>query len=1016
MTVQEQATFSFYQWELRGRGYYLFDIPVGIEPPYTRFTHHVYEPSRYHDDGKVPSIFSSFVNLFRQDDVAEPKEIVRELIPKYLEPEDAPNLRGIGISLPYHHEVHHNVTIELLNLLSFTSHPVSFEIMGRHEEIRIQIVSSDEDIENVRIQLKAFFPEIVITDIDPMEDLFHGTSKIAIVDFGLDEEFMRPINTVENYKIDPLTSIIGNMEQLREDETVLMQVMFQGVTAPWSQDVMQSVSDGKGGSFFHDAPEMPTCAQEKIAHPLFSVVVRVSCQGISDDKSAYLVSQLSKSISRVSSSRYNKLIPLSNDGYRFDFHYNNVRLRLSNRLGFFLNAKELSTFVHYPNKTVVSEFLTAQSGKTRAVPKRYRNGRYILGSNIHRGSEYPVGVSDTEKLRHCHIIGSTGVGKSTLIAQMVIEDMELGNGLFLFDPHGDIVEDVIAHVPEHRKDDVVLFDPYDIDYPIGFNLLYASSEAEKMVLSSDLVSIFKRFATSWGDNMSSVLSQAVTAFLESTRGGTLIELKRFLLEDDFRNEFLTTVSDPSIHYYWNNEYHHLKKRISPLLTRIDTFLRAKVVRYMLAQKSGIDFKACIEERKIALLKLSQGLIGEENSYLLGSLFLSKINQVALGRQELAKGQRHPFYVYCDEFQNFITPSISAILSGARKYGLGLILVHQDLNQINDVQTMNSVLSNPNIRICFKLGDADANRLSGGFAHFDSHDLQSLNVGETIVRIGSASSDFTMQTDQLPKANTKRTHEVRSYILSSTRSQYGTKKSEVEELLERLLPKRKSETKKDVKKDDIQENAVFEPIAPTQPPSTHEKNEVSNIETEKDAVLDTQKEDFLKREEKRERNRKHRSLQNSIRALSQQMGYAVRAEQETKRGGRVDLSLSKNNIRIAVEIAISNSNEYELGNVKKCLDDGYDLVYVISDSSVHLKNIQKLVTKELGKQASLVFFVQPQAFAEHLSVIDKEDEPKTSKRVKGWRVNVNYHKDDMQQKGSSLIERLKRLIRKKSSNR
>lgn len=343
-------------------------------------------------------------------------------------------------------------------------------------------------------------------------------------------------------------------------------------------------------------------------------------------------------------------------------------------------------------------------------------------------------------------------------------------------------------IPEHRKDDVILIDPSDLDFPIGFNLLHATTEAEKIVLSSDLVSAFKHHATAWGDKMSAVLSQAINTFLESSRGGTLIELKRFLLEDAFRKQFLESVEDPSIHYYWEHEYYMVKKGIAPLLTRIDIFLRPKTMQYMLAQKQGIDFVKCISEKKIVLIKLSQGLIGEENSYLLGSLFLSKFNQVAHARQSLPKEQRHPYYIYLDEFQNFITPSISTILSSARKYGLGLILVHQELAQIGDTKILNSVISNAYTRICFRLGNNDAKKLESGFSYFEQDDLQGLNIGETIVCIGGNNNDFNMKTSKMSEINDEISSGIKDYIIQNTRNNYAKPKAEIEELLVSLLPK------------------------------------------------------------------------------------------------------------------------------------------------------------------------------------------------------------------------------------
>src|SRR5262249_47618816 len=194
------------------------------------------------------------------------------------------------------------------------------------------------------------------------------------------------------------------------------------------------------------------------------------------------------------------------------------------------------------------------------------------------------------------------------------------------------------------------------------------------------VSAFRRFSTSWGDQMTSVLANAVLAFLESDQGGNLADLRRFLIERDFRKSFLETVRDPEVLYYWQKEFPLIsQKPQGPLLNRLNTFLRPKLIRYMVAQKENkLDFRTIMDEGKIFLAKLAQGAIGVENAYLLGTLIVSKLNQLVLSRQEQKESERRNFYLYVDEFQNFITPSMASILSGARKYHLGLILAHQDL--------------------------------------------------------------------------------------------------------------------------------------------------------------------------------------------------------------------------------------------------------------------------------------------------------------------------------------------------
>lgn len=1007
--ASEQATLNFYQWEYRHRGYYHFDTPVDLEVPYVSFTHKSNTPNKRIDDGKVPSLFKSISNLILPPKKEEKEEELTPLEPRVLEASRLPHTVGFSICFPNKQEILLQRNIEFLNMLSFSEHSISFEIIANANEIKIQIVCSEQDKQRIASHLKAYFPTAILHEQYIDDFGFDIHENIAIADFGMNDEFMRPIATNESFAIDPLTSMIATMDTLQSNDIAVFQILFKGITSPLANDISYAVSDGAGGSFFDDAPEMPHCAKDKIANPLFAVVMRIGTQGESNIRSQYLAQELARSISAVSSSHFNKLIPLSNEGYSYDFHFYNLHNRLSNRLGFILNLKELNTFLHYPNKTVVSQKLGLQDGKTKQVPSSVTRQKYLLGINSHNGRETEVTLNDEMRLRHTHIIGATGVGKSTLIANMMIEDMNAGNGCALFDPHGDIVEDILLRIPEHRKQDVIIIDPSDEQYSIGFNLLGASTDAEKIVLSSDLVSSFKRHATAWGDNMSAVLSNAINTFLESNRNGTLIELKRFLLEESFRNEFLTSVDDPSIHYYWNNEYEMVQKRIAPLLTRIDTFLRPKVIRYMLAQAGGIDFKTCIEEKKIVLVKLSQGLIGEENSFLLGSIFLSKFNQVAQGRQSLAKSQRHPYYIYLDEFQNFITPSITRILSGARKYGLGLILAHQEIGQIDDPKILNSVISNPYTRICFRLGDSDSKRLEVGFSYFEQSDLQSLNTGQAIIRVGSSQDDFNLSTFSLPE--TEINAELnRDFIISNTRNEYAQPKEKLDELLISLLPKQanfKKEPKEKVVTKKQEETVDFIEIIKE---VEIVKDQTSNSST----VSEKQKSKYLIQANEQEQLRKHRSIQNFIKTIAHQRGYKVSIEEELSDGKRVDVGLIKDDIRIAIEVSVSNSNSYEAQNIQKCIEHGYQLVYLVSESDMHLKNIKKKASKILHtKQTQRVFYIKPDELVQYLDIPIKEDTKEPPKRVKGWLVDVNYHPDDaMNMPNKSIVSKLKNLLKKK----
>lgn len=1002
LTASERATINFYNWEYRYRGYYHFDTPIDIEIPYTPFIHSTYSDTPIEDDGRVPSLFKQVTKLLSPPKEKDaPKEEISEVQPRFLAFEDKPHLVGTSIVFPKETEIQPNRNIEFLNMLSFSEHVISFEIVGTSKSITIQIVCSEQDKTRIKSHFKAYFPLAILQDIEIDDFGFSIENTIAIADFGLNDEYMRPIATTDNFSIDPLTSIIATMEMLQHNDVAVFQVLFKGITSPLARDISYSVSDGAGGSFFVDAPDMVGCAKDKIANPLFSVVMRIAAQGKDDYQSKYLARELARSVTTVSTSEHNKLIPLSNEGYDYDFHSYNLHHRLSNRLGFVLNSKELNTFLHYPNKTIISQKLGLEAGKTKQVPKTITNQKYLLGINKHYGVETKVMLNDEMRLRHTHIIGSTGVGKSTLITNMMIEDMECGNGCALFDPHGDIVEDILLRIPEHRKHDVILIDPSDENYAIGFNLLQATTDAEKIVLSSDLVSAFKRYATAWGDNMTAVLSNAINTFLESNRNSTLLELKRFLLEESFRKEFLTTVNDPSILYYWNNEYAMVRKNISPLLTRIDTFLRPKIIRYMLSQNQGVNFKQCIDEKKIVLIKLSQGLIGESNSFLLGSLFLSKINQAAQGRQLLQKKQRHPYYIYLDEFQNFITPSITKILSGARKYGLGLILAHQELAQIDNTKVLNSVISNPYIRVCFRLGDMDAKKLESGFSFFDQSDLQNLNTGQTIIRIGTSQDDFNLTTFKLKKINSCSSN-IKDFIIKNTRKRFSISKSELDKQLIALLQSHetKQSPKEKLKEQSIQQKNSNKPTVT----STNK-----NLKLVKDYALEEHKEDYIKRTEEQNTTRKHRSLQYFVKTIGLQQGYKVDLEAPTKSGGRVDVSFTLKRLRIAIEISVTNRVEYEIQNIQKCIDDNYTWIIMLSDNSKHLEKIKIQTQKNISKKHhSKIHFTNSKTFTEIINNLSPKPSSSES-RIKGYRVKTNFTKKD---ENTSIEKFILGSIRKK----
>ena len=734
---------------------------------------------------------------------------------------------------------------------------------------------------------------------------------------------------------------------------------------------MRSVTDNRGGSFFADAPEMVKLAQEKISTPLYAVCIRVCGQAEKSERAIQIAHSVGTTLMQVTKSNSNRLVPLAQDDYDIDELIDDIYLRRTHRLGMLLNSQELATVVHFPTLDIASSKVQRDAKKTKPAPQSTQGHQFILGENIHQGQKRAVSVPTHLRLKHTHIIGATGTGKSTLLLSMIAQDMKLGNGLSVLDPHGDLIEAILAYVPKERINDILLVDPADGDYPVAFNILSAHSEIEKDILSSDLVAAFRRLSTSWGDQMNSVLANAILAFLESSQGGTLIDLRRFLVEKSFRENHLKTVADPHVVYYWQHEYPLLKSNsIGSILTRLDTFLRPKLIRNMVAQKKGLDFENILDTKKILLVKLSQGLIGAENSFLLGTFFVSKMYQAAMARQAKSKDARNDFFLYIDEFQNFITPSMSHILSGARKYHLGLVLAHQDMQQLQkyDTELASSVVVNAGTRICFRLGDTDAKRFASGFSHFEAEDLENLSTGEAIARIEQPTSDFTLSTIPLPELNAAIAEATITEVIANSRKLYSTQKDIVEQGLGHIGK--------------VELVQVQQPVEPIQevPQATSPQEHIPFVPVEI-----PRKDNPTKKAET-----EHRYLQTLIKRTAESRGYKAIIEDGTPSGkGRVDVSLERNGKRIACEVSVTTGDEWEVHNVEKCLAAGYDQVIVCSNDVKNLQRIREQLEGKLGtSQLKKVLTLEPN---EVVQFFDRQimQESSAEKIVKGYRVKVKY---------------------------
>ncbi|HEX4961394.1 MAG TPA: helix-turn-helix domain-containing protein [Thermoanaerobaculia bacterium] len=642
------------------------------------------------------------------------------------------------------------MTENLLVALAASRFPLAFEVTGQPDSLQVGIACRTPDRERVVGLLKAHFPEAIVGDApEALRNAWRRARGVcAGLEFGLAREFMLPLRTFRDFRPDPLLALYATLAELRPGEIGLFQVLFEPAASAWAESVMRAVHTLQGEPFFADDPEFTKLAKEKVVHPFFAVTVRMGVKAEDEVRAWDLLQGMAGALNLLGGA--NELIALAEEE-EIDLE-EDLLSRTSHRSGMLLTTPELVGLVHLPGESVRIAKLAREAKRTKAAPREVMGAGLLLGENLHEGRVTPVRLPPDLRTRHAHLVGASGTGKSTLLVQLILEDLRGGGGLAVLDPHGDLVDEILSRFPEEREDDLIIFDPSEDSFRVGWNMLACRTEVEKIILSSDLVGVFRRLSTSWGDQMTSVLGNAIQAFLESRTGGTLLDLRRFLVDRDFRTEFLKTVEDPEVRYYFEREFPLLRGMPQgSILTRLDTFLRSKLVRRVVTEgRNRLDFRELVDRGGVFLAKLAQGAIGEENAALLGSLLVSAFHQAALSRQDLAPAARRQFSLYVDECHHFATPSMAALLSGARKYRLSLTAAHQELGQLRGrvPEVLSALLANAGTRIVFRVGEADARELERGFSYFTAADLVNLGVGEALCRVGRSEADFNLRTRDL----------------------------------------------------------------------------------------------------------------------------------------------------------------------------------------------------------------------------------------------------------------------------
>lgn len=503
-------------------------------------------------------------------------------------------------------------------------------------------------------------------------------------------------------------------------------------------------------SRLHEREEDLQGASDKVGGHLFETQIRLVVEGPSGnaERAAQRLQGMFAALGAFTKSRLAR------------FHAGPIRVRKAPwGQSFLMSHEELATLWHPPTATAAVEKMPGSDWLELEGPARFHweegMGSVVLGRMKFRDDRRLVSLSTEDRRRHLYICGKTGMGKTTLIQNMIVSDILAGRGVCLVDPHGDLAESVVTRVPSRRTNDVIVFDAADRTLPIPFNPLACGDPARIDQVTSGVVSAFKKLHDSWGPRLEDTLRNAVFAIVE--QGGNLLSVMRLLGEPAFREQTVVRIRDEVVRAFWLHEFagwsdNYRTEAVAAIQNKLRPFVVSTNIRAIVTHAApSLDLRKIMDEGKVLIVNLSKGRLGEDNSTLLGAFLVTSLQQAAMTRADVPESDRRDFYLYVDEFQNFTTGSFAAVLSEARKFRLGLIVAHQYLSQL-DEETADAVWGNVGSIVSFQVGSDDAEVLARQLGKFEGQlvpqNLTGLPKYTAYARLlidGMPSHPFSLQT-------------------------------------------------------------------------------------------------------------------------------------------------------------------------------------------------------------------------------------------------------------------------------
>ena len=675
------------------------------------------------------------------------------------------------------------------------------EIAMYQQAIHFYIVCEDYLRSYFNSQLTAQYPTAQIIPAKDYLPLLKSSKAVSFGQMKLRNVYYYPLTTFRNFREkDPMGSMLGILSKLGEEETGLIQITLLPAGTGWQTGARRIVDNGILDPQTKRRKPLPheRTITEKIMANGLRTSIRLFISASSVERADMLINDLAGSYGVVA----------RGDGNALEFHRPGIfakkqlyagiteRKPISTPRFQILNVEELSTLFHPPthalqgikNITWGGQILSEapENLPVRDLSKPDNHDTNYFAKAEFKNQMHVFGIQREDRRRHMYIIGKTGTGKSTMIANMAVNDMRNGEGVAIIDPHGDLCETILDYVPRNRINDVAYLDPSDVKHPFHLNPLELSQKGSlpgqidmygAELVASGIVSIFyKLYHYSWGPRMEYILRNAL---LTMTRvpGATLFDVVRILSEPSYRKSIVDTMDDKVLKNFWENEFNRMGDKlqaeaVAPIQNKIGQFVSSPLIRNIIGSPiSTVNFSDMMDEGKIVICNLSQGKLGEDNAALLGAMFITKMQLAAMSRVFRHEHERRDFYLYVDEFQNFATTSFLKILSEARKYRLNLILANQYVGQI-DLDVQKAIFGNVGSLVTFLVGAQDARALSFEFGeNFSQNDFVNLDNYQILLKMaidGRTSNPFYAQTQPLPSAKNKN----RETIIRVSRERYS----------------------------------------------------------------------------------------------------------------------------------------------------------------------------------------------------------------------------------------------------